>query len=62
MDQLKDQEQFDFSESRDEKDEDFALIRAFINGNDATFRMLVIKHKEKTYKRESPQLQRPDSS
>ena len=47
MDQLKDQEQFDFSESRDEKDEDFALIRAFINGNDATFRMLVIKHKEK---------------
>ncbi len=47
MDQLKDQEQFDFSESRDEKDEDFALIRAFIEGNDSTFRMLVIKHKEK---------------
>jgi len=47
MDLLKDQETFDFSEGRDERDEDFILIKAFIKGNDLTFRTLVIKHKEK---------------
>jgi len=47
MDLLKDQETFDFSESKNEKDEDFILIKAFIKGNDTTFRTLVIKHKEK---------------
>lgn len=47
MDLLKDQETFDFSEGKDEKDEDFILIKAFIKGNDSTFRTLVIKHKEK---------------
>ena len=47
MDLLKDQETFDFSEGKNEKDEDFILIRAFIKGNDTTFRTLVIKHKDK---------------
>ena len=47
MDLLKEQEPFDFSESKNEKDEDFLLIKAFIKGNDTTFRTLVIKHKEK---------------
>jgi RNA polymerase sigma-70 factor (ECF subfamily) len=47
MDQLKDQEHLDSVEAKNEKDEDFALIRAFIDGNETTFRMLVIKHKEK---------------
>ncbi len=47
MDLLKDQETFDFSEDKNEKDEDFILIKAFIKGNDSTFRTLVIKHKEK---------------
>ena len=47
MDLLKDQETFDFSEDKSEKDEDFILIKAFIKGNDTTFRTLVIKHKEK---------------
>jgi len=47
MDLLKDQETFDFREGKNEKDEDFVLIKAFIRGNDKTFRTLVIKHKEK---------------
>lgn len=47
MDLLKDQETFDFSEGKNEKDEDFILIKAFIKGNDTTFRTLVLKHKEK---------------
>ncbi|MBI5731476.1 MAG: sigma-70 family RNA polymerase sigma factor [Ignavibacteriales bacterium] len=47
MDLLKDQETFDFSEGKNEKDEDFILIKAFIKGNDTTFRTLVIKHKDK---------------
>ncbi|MEK6552272.1 MAG: sigma-70 family RNA polymerase sigma factor [Bacteroidota bacterium] len=47
MDLLKDQETFDFSEGKNEKDEDFMLIKAFIKGNDTTFRTLVIKHKDK---------------
>ena len=47
MDLLKDQETFDFSDGKNEKDEDFVLIKAFIRGNDKTFRTLVIKHKEK---------------
>ncbi len=47
MDLLKDQETFDFSEGKNEKDEDFILIKAFIKGNDTIFRTLVIKHKDK---------------
>ena len=47
MDLLKDQETFDFSEGKNEKDEDFMLIKAFIKGNDTTFRTLVLKHKDK---------------
>lgn len=47
MDLIKDPEQFDFSESKDEKDEDFILIRTFISGNESTFKTLVMKHKEK---------------
>lgn len=47
MNLLKDQETFDFSEGKNEKDEDFILIKAFIKGNDTTFRTLVLKHKEK---------------
>jgi RNA polymerase sigma-70 factor, ECF subfamily len=47
MDQLKDQEQFDSTESKSEREDDFALIREFINGNESTFRILVLKHKEK---------------
>ena len=47
MNLLKDPETFDFSDGKNEIDEDFILIRAFIKGNDTTFRTLVIKHKEK---------------
>lgn len=43
----KEQDQFDFSESKGERDEDFTLIRSFINGEESTFRILVLKHKEK---------------
>lgn len=47
MELLKDQEPFDFSEPKGEKEEDFILIRTFIAGDESTFRTLVIKHKEK---------------
>jgi RNA polymerase sigma-70 factor, ECF subfamily len=47
MDLTKDQEIFEFSETRDERDADFVLIHSFIEGNESTFRTLVIKHKEK---------------
>lgn len=43
----KDKDQFDFTESKGEKDEDFTLIRSFINGEESTFRILVYKHKDK---------------
>jgi RNA polymerase sigma-70 factor (ECF subfamily) len=43
----KDKDQFDFTESKGEKDEDFILIRSFINGEESTFRTLVYKHKDK---------------
>ncbi len=43
----KGQDQFDFTESKGEKDEDFILIRSFINGEESTFRILVHKHKDK---------------
>jgi RNA polymerase sigma-70 factor (ECF subfamily) len=43
----KEQDQFDFSESKGERDEDFTLIRSFINGEESTFKILVLKHKEK---------------
>lgn len=47
MDLVKDLEPYNFNESRNEKDEDFVLIRTFIKGDKSTFRTLVIKHKEK---------------
>lgn len=47
MDLLKEQEQFGLNNSGDEKDQDFSLIRSFIDGDESTFRTLVIKHKEK---------------
>lgn len=47
MSLLKDQEQFDLSDSTEDKDQDFALIRAFIKGDESTFRTLVVRHKEK---------------
>ena len=47
MDLNKDQDKFDFNEPKANEDEDFALIRLFIEGSESTFRTLVIKHKEK---------------
>lgn len=47
MDIQKEQEQFDFSEIKGEREEDFELIRIFISGDESTFKTLVIKHKEK---------------
>jgi len=47
MDLLKDTEQFDFSESKGEREADFELIRKFIDGNETTFRTLILKHKDK---------------
>lgn len=43
----KDQDQFEFTESKGEKDEDFILIRSFIKGEESVFRTLVYKHKDK---------------
>ncbi len=47
MDLSKDQGNSEHQEVNGEKDEDFSLIRQFINGDGSTFRTLVIKHKEK---------------
>lgn len=47
MELLKDNDQFDFNESKNERDEDFILIRSFIGGDESIFRVLVLKHKEK---------------
>lgn len=47
MDLLKDQEQLQLNDATDDKDQDFALIRSFIKGDESTFRTLVIRHKEK---------------
>ncbi len=47
MDLLKDQEQFNSTDASEDKDQDFALIRAFIRGDESTFKTLVVRHKEK---------------
>lgn len=47
MNLQKDRENNNPGEVYAEQDEDFVLIRSFINGNESTFRTLVIKHKEK---------------
>lgn len=47
MDLQKDRENLEPRENSAEADEDFGLIRNFINGDESTFRTLVIKHKEK---------------
>lgn len=47
MEFSKEQEHYDFSEAKGEREEDFELIRRFIKGDETTFRVLVLKHKEK---------------
>lgn len=47
MNLLKDQEQFDLTDSSEGQDQDFTLIRAFIKGDESTFKTLVVRHKEK---------------
>lgn len=47
MDLTKEPEKLEINDSQIEADEDFSLIRQFIQGNESTFRTLVIKHKEK---------------
>jgi RNA polymerase sigma-70 factor, ECF subfamily len=47
MNVLKEPDQFDFSEAKGEREIDFDLINRFIAGDESTFRILVIKHKEK---------------
>jgi RNA polymerase sigma-70 factor, ECF subfamily len=47
MDLTKDQDQFEFNEGRGEREADFTLIHRFIEGDETTFRVLVLKHKEK---------------
>jgi len=47
MDLTKEPEKLEINDSQTEADEDFSLIRQFIQGNESTFRTLVIKHKEK---------------
>ncbi len=43
----KEKEQFDPLAPQEEKDEDFSLIRKFIDGEESNFRLLVYKHKDK---------------
>jgi RNA polymerase sigma-70 factor (ECF subfamily) len=47
MDLQKEKDLTDSKSENPEQDEDFVLIRNFINGDETTFRTLVIKHKEK---------------
>jgi RNA polymerase sigma-70 factor, ECF subfamily len=47
MDLVKEQDNSEFIEPKENEDEDFLLIRQFISGQESTFRTLVIKHKEK---------------
>lgn len=47
MDLTKEPEKLEINDSQIEADEDFYLIRQFIQGNESTFRTLVMKHKEK---------------
>jgi hypothetical protein len=47
MDLAKEQDKFESADLKGKEDEDFILIRMFIEGNESTFRTLVIKHKEK---------------
>jgi len=47
MDLLKGQKQFDPTDSSEDQDQDFILIRAFIKGDESTFKTLVVRHKEK---------------
>jgi len=47
MDLKNNTESLDFTEQTDTVDEDFILIKRFIKGEEATFRTLVLRHKEK---------------
>lgn len=46
MDITKEQE-FDLSEQKNDKEEDFELIRKFISGDQSSFKVLLVKHKDK---------------
>lgn len=47
MDLTSEKDNIEFNEQTTERDEDFILIRRFIEGDQGTFRTLVLKHKEK---------------
>jgi len=47
MEIKKEEDHFDLTEPQGEKEEDFDLIRKFINGDESTFKILLIKHKDK---------------
>ncbi|MBI5807149.1 MAG: sigma-70 family RNA polymerase sigma factor [Ignavibacteriales bacterium] len=47
MEIKKEEDHFDLTEHQGEKEEDFDLIRKFINGDESTFKILLIKHKDK---------------
>jgi len=47
MEIKKEEDHFDLNEHQGEKEEDFDLIRKFINGDESTFKILLIKHKDK---------------
>ncbi len=47
MEFKKNNDNFDFNENIDDREEDFDLIKRFIKGDQTTFRILLIKHKDK---------------
>lgn len=47
MESKKNNDNFDLNDNIDDREEDFDLIRRFIKGDQTTFRILLIKHKDK---------------
>ncbi|MCX7876915.1 MAG: sigma-70 family RNA polymerase sigma factor [Melioribacteraceae bacterium] len=47
MNLTKENDHFDLSDSNNEREEDFDLIRRFNKGDQTTFKLLMIKHKDK---------------
>ncbi|MEW6004764.1 MAG: sigma-70 family RNA polymerase sigma factor [Stygiobacter sp.] len=47
MDFIKANDNFDVNNNIDDREEDFELIRKFIKGDQSTFKILLVKHKEK---------------
>ncbi|MFZ5948869.1 MAG: RNA polymerase sigma factor [Stygiobacter sp.] len=47
MDFIKADDNFDVNNNIDDREEDFDLIRKFIKGDQSTFKILLVKHKEK---------------